>query len=81
MAGAAEGPGGAGVTVLRLWAASTKTPHLAVRPIHHLYELSHPGDPGGGRRQTEDTTNNVVKNNEERAEGGKNKLNMQIIAE
>lgn len=43
MAGAAEGPGRAGVTVLRLWAASSQTPHLAVSPVHHLDELSHPG--------------------------------------
>ena len=42
VAGAAEGPGGAGVTVLRLGAATSQTPHLAVRPVHHLDELSHP---------------------------------------
>lgn len=48
MAGAAEGPRGAGVTVLRLWATTSQTPHLTVRPIHHLYELSHPEDAGGG---------------------------------
>lgn len=50
VAGAAEGPGGAGVTVLRLWAATSETPHLAVRPVHHLYELSHPEDAGEGGR-------------------------------
>lgn len=56
MAGAAEGPGGAGVTVLRLWAATSQTPHLTVRPIHHLYELSHPEDArdGGRERRGED---------------------------
>lgn len=46
VAGAAEGSGGAGVTVLRLWAATSETPHLTVCPVHHLYELSHPGDRG-----------------------------------
>lgn len=51
MAGAAEGPGGAGVTVLRLWAATSQTPHLTVRPIHHLYELSHPEDAREGGRE------------------------------
>lgn len=50
MAGAAEGPRGAGVTVLRLWATTSQTPHLTVRPIHHLYELSHPEDAGEGGR-------------------------------
>lgn len=78
VAGAAEGPGGAGVTVLRLWAASTETPHLTVRPIHHLYELSHPG---GGGQQTEATTNNDVKKNKEHAEGRKKKVYMQIMVE
>ena len=47
VARAAEGSRGAGVTVLRLRAATSETPHLTVRPIHHLDELSHPGD--GGR--------------------------------
>lgn len=42
--GAAEGPGWPGVTVLRLWAATSQTSHLAVCPVHHLYELSHPGE-------------------------------------
>lgn len=51
MAGAAEGPRGAGVTVLRLWATTSQTPHLTVRPIHHLYELSHPEDAGEGGRE------------------------------
>lgn len=51
MAGAAEGPGGAGVTVLRLWAATSQTSHLAVCPINHLYELSHPEDTGEGGRE------------------------------
>lgn len=53
VAGAAEGPRGAGVTVLRLWATTSQTPHLTVRPIHHLYELSHPEDAGGGGRTGE----------------------------
>lgn len=44
VAGAAERSRGAGVTVLRLRAASSKTPHLTVCPVHHLYELSHPGE-------------------------------------
>lgn len=44
VAGAAEGPGWPGVTVLRLWAATSQTSHLAVCPVHHLYELSHPGE-------------------------------------
>lgn len=39
----AEGAGRAGVTVLRLWAAASQTPDLAVRPVHHLDELPHPG--------------------------------------
>lgn len=57
MAGAAEGPGGAGVTVLRLRAATSQTPHLTVRPVHHLYELSHPEDAqDGGRERTDATT-------------------------
>lgn len=52
VAGAAEGPGGAGVTVLRLWATTSQTPDLTVRPVHHLYELSHPEDGGeGGERK------------------------------
>lgn len=51
VAGAAEGPGGAGVTVLRLRAATSQTSHLAVRPVNHLDELSHPEDRGGGRRE------------------------------
>lgn len=51
VAGAAEGPGGAGVTVLRLWAATSQTSHLAVCPINHLYELSHPEDTGEGGRE------------------------------
>lgn len=42
VARAAEGPGGAGVTVLRLWAATSQASHLTVCPIDHLYELSHP---------------------------------------
>lgn len=54
MAGAAEGPGGAGVTVLRLRAATSQTSHLAVRPVNHLNELSHPED-GGGRVGKEET--------------------------
>lgn len=53
MAGAAEGPGGAGVTVLRLWAATSQTSHLTVCPIHHLYELSHPEDVEAGRGEWE----------------------------
>lgn len=51
VAGAAEGSGRAGVTVLRLWAATPQTSHLAVRPVHHLYELSHPEDGGNGKER------------------------------
>lgn len=43
---AAEGARRAGVTVLRLGAAAPQTPHLAVRPVHHLDELSHPEEEG-----------------------------------
>lgn len=50
MAGA-EGPGRAGVAVLRLWAAASQTPHLAVRPVHHLDKLSHSDDAGGGKQE------------------------------
>lgn len=42
VAGAAESPRGAWVTVLRLWAATSETSDLAVRPVYHLDELSHP---------------------------------------
>lgn len=38
-----EGAGRARVAVLRLWAATSQTPDLAVRPVHHLDELPHPG--------------------------------------
>lgn len=55
--GAAEGPGGAGVTVLRLRAPATQTPHLTVGPIHHLYELSHPEDEQGKRTKKDRTEN------------------------
>lgn len=56
VAGAAEGPGGAGVTVLRLRAATSQTSHLAVRPVNHLDELSHPEDRRGGRRVGKEET-------------------------
>lgn len=49
----AEGPGRAGVAVLRLWAATSQTPHLAVRPVHHLDKLSHSDDAGGGKQEVE----------------------------
>lgn len=84
VAGAAEGPGGAGVTVLRLWAATSKTPHLTVRPIHHLYELSHPEDAGEGGRtwKQEGREENGRCKNRKRKKGYENRrLNKIKVAE
>lgn len=38
-----EGAGRARVAVLRLWAATSQTPDLAVCAVDHLDELPHPG--------------------------------------
>ena len=66
VARAAEGPWGAGVTVLRLWAATPQTPHFAVCPVHHLYELSHPVDEGEGGREGRRKGRNEHKEEEDR---------------
>lgn len=57
-----EGAGRARVAVLRLWAAASQTPDLAVRAVDHLDELPHSGAedettvrPRGAQRQTQQT--------------------------
>lgn len=77
VAGAAEGPGGAGVTVLRLWAATSETPHLAVRPIHHLYELSHPEDAGEGGKSMNGRKTEAKKQKKSQKRGIKRRKEIQ----